>query len=136
MRLLCAWFLKLSRVLSNNFCPICSTNLVHTSLEASLNFSNLGAQLGFLLSNKGVYSQVQLCFLENKMFFQKEDIFQPVLQNEKKYLALWKQKGLFLSCVMEHILYSKEYWMQKRKLSSLWSTWSFQINFACRFTNG
>ena len=36
MRLLCACFIKLS-CLAGNFCPICSTNLVHTSLEAPLN---------------------------------------------------------------------------------------------------
>ena len=112
---------KIVLCLARNFCPICSINLVHISLEAPLNCSNLGAQLSFK-SNKGVYSQLEavevqekikhiFCYfffkfkdvliakhelssLENIWVHAKVDIFEPIL-HIYQCLAGWKKQIMY-----------------------------------------
>ena len=91
---MCACFLKLSGVLPNNFCPICSTNLVHTSLETSLKCANVYAQLSSL-KNEGVYSQDQLCFLKGVLVLKQPNqksstnnfLFKGVLNTKQEILT-------------------------------------------------
>ena len=143
---MCACFLNLSCVLPNNFCPICSTNLVHTSLEASLKWANVYAQLSSL-ENEGVYSQDQICFLqgvlvlkqpneksstnksafnfsyikEEKIFFPKEDFLKPVLQNEKNSNTLKQMCHFCLAFSIQRSLGYKT----GNSHSSFWSSFHF-----------
>ena len=101
---------KIVLCLARNFCPICSTNLVHISLEAPLNCSNLGAQLSFK-SNKGVYSQLEAVEVQEKI----KHIFYYFFLNSKMF---WLQNM------------NSQVW----KIFGCMLKWTF-LNQSCTFTN-